>query len=99
MHDNYLEDRLNNLLTEKKVTYRTIKMMGGLCYMVHDKMCVGIIKGLLMCRVGPEAYTDCLAMDYTQATVFTDRPMKGWSLSQRTVIIWTRTLKHGLIAD
>jgi TfoX/Sxy family transcriptional regulator of competence genes len=76
-YDAYLEDRINNYLNEHKVGYRTIKMMGGLCYMVEDKMMVGIIKGLLMCRVGPDQYAASLEQEYVQATVFGDRPMKG----------------------
>ena len=29
------------------------KMMGGLTFMYNGKMCVGIIKGDLMCRIDP----------------------------------------------
>jgi hypothetical protein len=30
-------------------------MMGGLTFMYNDKMCVGIIKDELMCRIDPSA--------------------------------------------
>ncbi len=29
------------------------KMFGGLCFMVSDHMCCGIVGDMLMCRVGP----------------------------------------------
>ena len=29
------------------------EMMGGLTFMVNDKMCVGIIKDEMMCRIDP----------------------------------------------
>jgi TfoX/Sxy family transcriptional regulator of competence genes len=53
-------------------------MMGGLTFMVNDKMCVGIIKEELMCRINPELHemavekTGCRTMDFTK------RPMKGY---------------------
>jgi len=32
------------------------EMMGGLCFMLNDKMCVGIIKDEMMCRIDPAFY-------------------------------------------
>jgi TfoX/Sxy family transcriptional regulator of competence genes len=32
------------------------KMMGGLTFMVNDKMCLGVLEDKLMCRVGPQHY-------------------------------------------
>ena len=56
------------------------KMMGGLTFMYNGKMCVGILKEELMCRIDPEFHetaiqkTGCRTMDITQ------RPMKGYVL-------------------
>ena len=56
------------------------KMMGGLTFMYNGKMCVGILKDELMCRIDPEFHetaiqkTGCRTMDFTQ------RPMKGYVL-------------------
>jgi len=36
------------------------KMMGGLCFMLNDKMCVGVFKDELMCRVDPAFYEEAL---------------------------------------
>lgn len=55
-------------------------MMGGLTFMVNGKMCVGIIKEELMCRIDRELHeasvekTGCRTMD------FTNRPMIGYVL-------------------
>ncbi|MBK7959565.1 MAG: TfoX/Sxy family protein [Bacteroidetes bacterium] len=35
-------------------------MMGGLTFMYNDKMCVGIIKDELMCRIDPAIQDECL---------------------------------------
>jgi len=53
-------------------------MMGGLCFMVDDKMCVGIIKNNLMARVAPETYEQVLTLTGCHPMDFTGRPMKGF---------------------
>jgi len=56
------------------------EMMGGLSFMLNDKMCVGIIKDELMCRVDPALYEEALEMTGCHEMDFTGRPMKGWVL-------------------
>ena len=53
-------------------------MMGGLCYMIDDKMCVGIVKDHLMAKIGPDVYQDCLDEPGCEPMDFTGRPMKGY---------------------
>lgn len=53
------------------------KMFGGLCFMVHDHMCCGIIGNDLMARVGPDAYQESLELPHAKPMEFTGRPMKG----------------------
>lgn len=38
-YNEYLQERIESLLNDKKVVYSAKKMMGGLCYMLDDKMC------------------------------------------------------------
>lgn len=83
-YDEYLADRIKNVFNKKNTPFEARKMMGGLCFMVNEKMCCGIHidkkyeDSLLMIRIGEEAYTsaiknnNCLPMD------FTGRPMKGY---------------------
>lgn len=54
------------------------EMMGGLCFMLNDKMCVGIIKDEMMCRIDPQTYEDALEKTGCHEMDFTGRPMKGW---------------------
>lgn len=53
------------------------KMFGGLCFMVHDHMCCGLLGSDLMARVGPDAYDAHLASPHAKPMEFTGRPMKG----------------------
>lgn len=77
-YNNYLEERINKLLNEKRIPYETKKMMGGLCYMIDNKMCVGIVQDDLMARVDPETYSDLIERKGARPMDFTKRPMKGF---------------------
>ena len=77
-YNEHLADRVRRRLSEQKAHFEEKKMMGGLCFMVDDKMCVGIVKDDLMARVGEDLQVQnkdrvgCRPMD------FTGRPMKGY---------------------
>jgi TfoX/Sxy family transcriptional regulator of competence genes len=53
-------------------------MMGGLTFMVTDKMCVGIIKDEMMCRINPELHAASIEKTGCREMDFTGRPMKGY---------------------
>jgi TfoX/Sxy family transcriptional regulator of competence genes len=54
------------------------EMMGGLTFMVNDKMCVGIIRDEMMCRIDPELQEEVLSRRGCRIMDFTGRPMKGY---------------------
>lgn len=54
------------------------EMMGGLTFMYNDKMCVGIIKDELMCRIDPKLHEESVEKIGCRTMDFTKRPMKGY---------------------
>lgn len=52
--------------------------MGGLTFMLNGKMCVGIVKDELMCRIDPDIYQVALEKNGCRPMDLTGRPMKGW---------------------
>jgi len=60
------------------------EMMGGLTFMVNDKMCVGIIKDKMMCRIDPAFHETAIEMTGCRTMDFTKRPMKGYVLVDDT---------------
>ncbi len=54
------------------------KMMGGLTFMVDDKMCVGVLQDDLMARIDPAQYATALKQTGCREMNFTGRPMKGF---------------------
>lgn len=59
-------------------------MMGGLTFMYKGKMCVGIIKDDLMCRVDPALVETLLEKPGCRQMDFTGRPMKSYVLVDET---------------
>jgi len=80
-------EKLANRIRERLAELPNIEekeMMGGLTFMYNDKMCVGIIRDELMCRIDPTLHdaviekTGCRTMDFTK------RPMKGYVMVDDT---------------
>jgi TfoX/Sxy family transcriptional regulator of competence genes len=53
-------------------------MFGGVCFMVNDKMCMGVVKDEMMCRIDPEKEAEALEKPGCRPMDFTGRPMKGY---------------------
>lgn len=77
-YNEHLADRIRNVFSEESTLYTEKKMFGGLCFMVDEKMCVGIVKEQLMARVGTDAYEECVNKDDCSEMNFTGRSMKGF---------------------
>lgn len=78
-YNEFLADLLRKSLKEKKVLFEEKNMMGGLCIMVDDKMCIGVVKDDLMARIGPHVYDEYLKKPGARVMDFTKRPMKGYA--------------------
>ena len=77
-YDEFLADRVKNILDQKKVLYTEKKMFGGIAYMVDEKMCVGITKEKLMARVNPDFYDQALEKLGSTEMNFTGKIMRGF---------------------
>ena len=53
-------------------------MFGGLCFMVNDKMCVGVEKERLMVRLDPLQSAEVMEQQGCKPMDFTGRLMKGY---------------------
>lgn len=73
-----LAERIDDYLTAKSPGFSSKKMFGGLCFMVDDKMCVGLIGDQLMARIDPEVYHQALQKAHVAEMDFTGRAMKGY---------------------
>ncbi|MCB0396070.1 MAG: TfoX/Sxy family protein [Flavobacteriales bacterium] len=77
-YNEFLADRIRQVFKDKKVGFEEKKMMGGLCFMVNDKMCAGVIHDDLMGRIDPDIKDALLQKKGCREMDFTGRPMKSF---------------------
>jgi TfoX/Sxy family transcriptional regulator of competence genes len=77
-YNQHLAERIALELERKHIGYETRKMFGGICYMVDDKMCVGVVKDALMARTDPAEAQHLLAKPGASPMDFTRKSMKGF---------------------
>lgn len=77
-YDEQLATRVRDFFERRKVAFAEKRMMGGLCFLVDDKMCVGVEKERLMVRLDPEIYEQALKRKGCVPMDFTGRPMRGY---------------------
>ena len=76
-YNEQLNNRIREALAEMPVVEEKL-MFGGVCYMVNEKMCVGVVGDEMMCRIGEENYENALEKPGCREMVFTGKPMKGY---------------------
>lgn len=62
------------------------EMMGGLVFMYKGKMCLGIIKDELMCRIDPAKHNTEVEKNGCRTMDFTNRSMKGYILIEESAM-------------
>ena len=77
-YDEQLATRVRHFFKQCKVTSEEKRMMGGLCFLVDGKMCVGVEKARLMARIDPAVYESALKRKGCVPMDFTGRPMRGF---------------------
>ncbi len=72
-----LAARIRDVLTGRHgITER--KMFGGIVFMLHGNMCVGVWQTSMIARLGPEQAAAALEAPNVSEFDVTGRPMKGW---------------------
>jgi TfoX/Sxy family transcriptional regulator of competence genes len=73
-----LADRVREIIAVHHKKVEEKRMFGGLCFMVNDKMCVGVEKERLMVRLDPEKYDEVMEKEGAKPMDFTGKVMKGY---------------------
>ena len=73
-----MTDRVREMIAavEKKVEEK--KMFGGLCFMVNDKMCVGVKEKGILVRIDPALTDEVLEYEGTEVMVHGGLAVKGF---------------------
>jgi len=73
-----LADMTRELISQTHKNIEEKKMFGGLCFMVNDKMCVGVEKERLMVRLDPDKQDEVMQKEGSKPMDFTGKVMKGF---------------------
>src|SRR6516162_7163515 len=73
-----LADRVREIIAIDHKNVEEKKMFGGLCFMVNDKMCVGVESERLMVRLDPAKYDEVIKKPGCKPMDFTGKIMKGY---------------------
>jgi len=93
-YDEKLANRTRELLAaaEKNITEKA--MFGGLCFMVNDKMAIGVEKDRLMVRLDPAIYETVMEKEGCRPMDFTGKVMKGFVFVDTDVLQTKKQLSY-----
>ncbi len=89
-----MADRVRELIAETHDNIEEKRMFGGLCFMVNDKMCIGVESERLMIRLDPAIYESVLEKDGCYPMDFTGKVMKGYVFVEMDVLQSKKNLKY-----
>lgn len=75
------DEKLANRIRESLMNLAHVEeknMFGGVCFMVDGKMCIGVVKDEMMCRIDPKLDEIVLEKNGCRRMDFTGKPMKGY---------------------
>jgi TfoX/Sxy family transcriptional regulator of competence genes len=89
-----LADRIREIIavTHKKVEEK--KMFAGLCFMVNDKMCVGVHEDRIMVRLDPAVFDKVIEKEGCEPMNFTGKVMKGFVFVNEEVLKTKKQLDY-----
>ena|SRR5258706_16138508 len=90
-------EKLANRIRERFSELRNVEekeMMGGLTFMYNGKMCCGIIKDEMMCRIAPELHYEAIEKRGCRTMDFTGHPMKGYVMVDESGMKSKKDFEH-----
>src|SRR4030095_8191404 len=94
MYNEKLADRVRELIAPTHKNIEEKKMFGGLCFMVNDKMCVGVEQDRMMVRLDPAKYDEAMEKEGCKPMDFTGKVMKGYVFVDAGVLTTKKKLEY-----
>lgn len=92
--DEKMADRVRELIAPASHNVEEKKIFGGLCFMVDDKMCVGVKADNIMLRIDPQLTDAALEEDGCQPMVHGGKTMPGFVFVDNSVLRTKKQLEH-----
>ncbi len=100
-YDEKLASRTRELISKTHMITEEKKMFGGLCFMVNNKMCVGVEQNRMMVRLDPAVYDEVMEQEGCHPMDFTGKTMRGYVFVDASVLNTQKKLIYwiGLALD
>lgn len=89
-----IADRVREIIASATDKVEEKKMFGGLCFMVDDKMCVGVKADRIMVRISPEAFEKALGEDGFEPMVHGGKTVAGFGFVHEEQLTSKKELLH-----
>lgn len=89
-----LADMVRELISQTHKNVEEKAMFGGLCFMVNDKMALGVEKERLMVRLDPAKYDEVIEKEGCKPMDFTGKVMKGFVFVDADVLSTKKKLEY-----
>jgi TfoX/Sxy family transcriptional regulator of competence genes len=89
-----LADRVRELIAAATKKVEEKKMFSGLCFMVNDKMCVGVRKDSMMVRIDPAIAEEALEKGGCVPMIHSGKVMKGYVFIDESVLATKKQLQY-----
>src|SRR6185503_20079428 len=89
-----LADGTREIIARTHKNVEEKKMFGGLCFMVNDKMCVGVEQERLMVRIDPAKSEEVMEKEGCKPMDFTGKVMKGYVFVEAEVLQTKKELEY-----
>ena len=89
-----LANRVRELISAREKKIEEKRMFGGLCFMVNDKMCVGVETNRMMVRFDPEITDEVMEKEGCTPMDFTGKVMKGYAFVEIEALNTKKKLEY-----
>ncbi|MBL7738342.1 MAG: TfoX/Sxy family protein [Chitinophagaceae bacterium] len=89
-----LAGRIREIIAETHKKVEEKKMFAGLCFMVNDKMCVGVHEDRIMVRLDPALYDEVIEKKGCEPMNFTGKVMRGFVFVDENVLKTKKQLDY-----
>ena len=89
-----IADRVREIIARTHKNVEEKRMFGGLCFMVNDKMCIGVENERLMVRIDPLIFDEVIEKEGCKPMDFTGKVMKGFVFVDVAVLNSKKNLEY-----
>ena len=89
-----LADRIREIISVTHKNVEEKRMFAGLCFMVNDKMCVGVHSDKIMVRLDPGIFDEVMEKEGCAPMNFSGKVMRGFIFVNEDVITTKKKLEY-----